>query len=58
MLEVIAHKFMVRGHSYLENDNAFALIEKMRKSSAVLPPEDWATVIEGANLRNPFRSPK
>ena len=54
MLEAIEHKFMVRGHSYLENDCDFALIEKRKKSSSVLLLEDWATVIEGANLRNPF----
>ena len=46
---------MVRGHSYLKNDRDFALIEKRKKSSTVLLPEDWAKVIEGANLRNPFK---
>lgn len=49
---------MVRGNSYLENDRDFALIEKRKKSSTVLLPEDWATVIEGANLTNPFKVTK
>ena len=52
-----AHKFMAREHSYLENESDLALIEKRKKSSADLPLEDWATVLEGANLRNPSRSP-
>lgn len=57
MFEAIAHKFMAREHSYLENESDLALIEKRKKSSADLPLEDWATVLEGANLRNPSRSP-
>ena len=58
VFESIEHKFMVRGHSYLENDRDFALIKKRKKSSTVLLPEDWAKVIEGANLRNPFKVTK
>ena len=46
VFESIEHKFMVRGHSYLENDRDFALIEKTKKSSTVLLPEDWAILRE------------
>ncbi|KAL9977353.1 hypothetical protein ACROYT_G014745 [Oculina patagonica] len=46
---------MVRGHSFLENDRDFSLIEKRKKSSTVLLPEDWAPVLEGANMKNPFQ---
>ena len=48
MFESIEHKFMVHGHSYLENDRNFALIEKRKKSSTVLLLEDWAKVIEAS----------
>ena len=58
MLESIEHKFMVRGHSYLENDRDFALIEKRKKSSMVFLPKDWAKVIEEVNLRNLFKVTK
>ena len=63
MFEAIEHKFMVRGHSYFENDRDFALIEKRKKSSTLkssmlFPPVDWGAVIEGANLRNPFNVTK
>lgn len=40
------------------NDRDFALIEKRKKSSMVLLLEDWAKVIAGANLRNPFKVTK
>ena len=39
------------------NDCDFAPIEKRKRSSSVLL-EDWATVIQGANLRNPFKLTK
>ena len=37
MLEAIEHNFMVRGHSYAENDRDFAFVEKRKKSSTVSP---------------------
>lgn len=52
--ETLDHKFLVRGHTYLENDRDFAQIEKRKKRSVVYLPEDWSSVIREANLRKPF----
>ena len=42
--EVIDHKFMVSGHSYLPNDRDFGRIEKARRcTSAVYVPSEWCT---------------
>lgn len=52
--EVINHKFLVRGHTFLENDRDFAQIEKRKKTAQVLVPDDWLTVVREAKLTKPF----
>lgn len=52
--ETLDHKFLVRGHTYLENDRDFTQIDKRKKRSVVYLPEDWSSVIREANLRKPF----
>ena len=54
----IDHKFLERGHTYLENDRDFAQIEKRKQSAQVFVPDDWVHIIEEANLRKPFVSTK
>ena len=52
--EVINHKFLVRGHTFLENDRDFSQIEKRKKNPQALVPDDWQKVVREANLRKPF----
>ena len=49
--EVLDHKYLVRGHTFLENDTDFSQIEKQKKSAAVYLPEDWFRVVQDANQR-------
>ena len=46
---------MVRGHSFLENERDFTLVEKLKKGSTVLLAEDWTPSLERANMSNPFK---
>ena len=52
--ENLDHKFLVRGHTFLENDTDFAKIEKRKSKTVVYLPEDWSRVIKETNLKNPF----
>lgn len=52
--EAINHKFLVRGHTFLENDIDFSQIEKRKKTAKVLVPDDWLTVVREAKLTKPF----
>lgn len=55
--DVINHKYLVRGHTLLENDDNFSQIEKGKKGVVVLLPMDWCTIIivRETNLRKPLR---
>lgn len=52
--EAINHKFLVRGHTFLENDIDFSQIEKRKKTAKVLVPDDWLMVMREAKLTKPF----
>ena len=52
--EVIDHRYLVRGHTYLENDIDFSQIEKRKKSAQVYLPQDWLKVVEDTNVTHPF----
>ena len=52
--EVLNHKYLVRGHTFLQNDTDFSQIEKRRKSAVVYLPEDWCKVVREANTVKPF----
>lgn len=46
-IEQIDHKFFESGHSYMECDRSFALIEKTKKTNPqVFIPDHWAELIE------------
>lgn len=46
-LQEIHHKFLEPGHTFMECDRDFAIIEKAkRKIPQVFIPEHWANVIE------------
>ena len=38
--EILDHKFLVRGHTFLENDRDFVHIEKRKNSAKVVLPDD------------------
>jgi len=50
---VINHKFLMRGHTFLENDRDFTQIEE-QKTAQVLVPNNWLTVVREAKLTKPF----
>ena len=52
--DVINHKFLTRGHTFLRNDTDFAQIYKRKASATIHLPEDWCQVVREANRRNPF----
>lgn len=52
-IEIIDHKFLVSGHSFLPNDRDFGVIES-RKCSHIFTPQDWIEVIKNAKIKNPF----
>ena len=49
--EILNHKFLVRGHTFLNNDRNFAQIEKRKNSAKVVLPDDWVKVLRDTNLR-------
>ena len=52
--EILNHKFLTRGHTFLRNDSDFAQIEKRKASAVVYVPDDWCKVVREANHWNPF----
>ena len=52
--ERIDHKYLERGHTYLENDRDFAQIEKRKKTATVYLPQDWVEVMRDFILTKPF----
>ena len=54
--ERINHKYLERGHTYLENDRDFAQIEKRKKSATVYLPQDWVEVVRDCNVTKPFET--
>ena len=53
--DILDHKFLTRGHTFLRNDSDFAQIERRKASAVVYLPSDWCKVVEEANRRNPFQ---
>ena len=52
----IEHKFPVPGHSFLNSDRDFAVIEKKKREvPAIYNPEGWYKLVEGARVKKPFR---
>lgn len=51
-IETVDHKFLVPGHSYMECDQNFGLIEKTKKQQQyVFVPDDWVKVVTGTSRR-------
>ena len=51
----IDHIYLERGHTYLENDRDFGIIEKRKQSAEVYIPSQWYQVVREASLKNPFQ---
>lgn len=52
---VIDHKFMISGHSFLPNDHDFGGIEQAsRRTTSLFVPEEWCALVEGTRRVNPF----
>lgn len=45
-IETIDHKFLISGHSYMECDQDFGLIEKRKRAVGVVyMPDDWVNLV-------------
>ena len=54
-IELVNHKFMVSGHSYLPNDADFGIIERTKpKSTEIFVPEQWYKLIENCSMKKRF----
>ena len=53
-VEIVDHKFMVSGHSYLPNDSDFGSIEMYAKNIINYTPEDWHTIVLQCRKINKF----
>ncbi|CAH2000018.1 unnamed protein product [Acanthoscelides obtectus] len=51
LFKKVTHVFSIRGHSYLPNDQDFALIEKKKRRNSPEVPEDWDALIQEASIR-------
>lgn len=47
-------KFLISGHSFLPCDRLFAMIEKRKKVTQAITPEDWIQIIQQAHPSKPF----
>ncbi|CAH2010683.1 unnamed protein product [Acanthoscelides obtectus] len=55
LFKKVTHVFPIRGHSYLPNDQDFALIEKKKRRNSPDVPEDWDALIQEAMVKpSPF----
>ena len=52
--DILNHKFLTRGLTFLKNDSDFAQIEKRKASTKVFVPSDWFSVVREASRRSPF----
>ncbi len=52
--EIIDHKFMVSGHSFLPNDSDFGSIELYAKNKLIYTADDWYSIILKCRRNNPF----
>ena len=52
-IQTLDHKFLVSGHSFMECDQNFGIIEKAKKNSdrEVFVPEDWETLVAKASKK-------
>lgn len=55
-IEIVDHKFMIPGHSYLPNDQDFGVIEQVKHHHPhIYIPQEWYELVRTAYRSNPFR---
>lgn len=58
-IDWVDHKFFVSGHSYMDSDKDFGVIEKAKKHTpSVMVPDDWVHIIQNAKQSNKFKVTK
>ncbi|XP_022906542.2 uncharacterized protein [Onthophagus taurus] len=55
VFNVIEHKFLVSGHSFMQCDRDFGLIEKRKRLSLPMVPKDLHDIIKTAKYNPPFQ---
>jgi hypothetical protein len=52
---MVGHKFLILGHSFMECDQDFGIIEKSKKKNqCVFVPDDWTKIVANANKKFTF----
>lgn len=51
----IEQKFLHSGHSFMPCDRQFALIEKNKKKTPAMVPNDWMRIVSETKITEPFR---
>lgn len=57
-INIIDHKFMVSGHSFIPNDSDFGSIEIYAKNKHIYIPDDWYKIITKCRRNKPFHVSK
>ena len=52
--DILNHKFLTRGHTFLRNDTDFTQIKNRKASATVYVPSDWFSVVKEAKNKSPF----
>ena len=53
--EVVDNLYLERGHTFLQNDRDFAIIEKRKASMEVNVPRDWFDIVRESSITKPFQ---
>ena len=55
--DLIDHKFLVSGHTFLPSDHDFSLIEKKKKEKEIYVPLQWYSLVDEARTKaRPFHA--
>lgn len=57
-INIIDHKFMVSGHSFLPNDSDYGSIEIYAKNKHIYVPDNWYKIISKCRRNKPFHVSK
>jgi hypothetical protein len=52
-IQIVDHKFLISGHSFMECNQNFGLIEKAKKTNdrQIFVPQDWETIVAKASKK-------
>lgn len=57
-IDVIDHKFMVSGHSFLPNDSDYGSVETYARNKTIYVPDDWCNIITQCRRNKSFHLTK